>query len=110
MRRRPPRSTRTDKLFPYTTLFRSLPNGSARYLPCCRSGWPSLPPVSRSCCNRHTAAVVGIMPCEKQIAVAVDAAAAVVADRRDGLKVAGCAQRVRAVFGGARPGGAVGGG
>src|SRR3546814_861132 len=87
-----------------------LPNGSARYLPCCRSGWPSLPPVSRSCCNRHTAAVVGIMPCEKQIAVAVDAAAAVVADRRDGLKVAGCAQRVRAVFGGARPGGAVGGG
>src|SRR3546814_7214895 len=26
MRRRPPRSTRTDTLFPYTTLFRSLPN------------------------------------------------------------------------------------
>src|SRR3546814_8385562 len=25
MRRRPPRSTRTDTLFPYTTLFRSLP-------------------------------------------------------------------------------------
>src|SRR3546814_15115732 len=29
MRRRPPRSTRTDTLFPYTTLFRSL-QGSAR--------------------------------------------------------------------------------
>src|SRR3546814_16136903 len=26
MIRRPPRSTRTDTLFPYTTLFRSLPN------------------------------------------------------------------------------------
>src|SRR3546814_18047097 len=26
MRRRPPRSTRTDTLFPYTTLFRSLTN------------------------------------------------------------------------------------
>src|SRR3546814_4360672 len=26
MRRRPPRSTRTDTLFPYTTLFRSLPS------------------------------------------------------------------------------------
>src|SRR3546814_12019862 len=28
MRRRPPRSTLTDTLFPYTTLFRSLPVGS----------------------------------------------------------------------------------
>src|SRR3546814_6460439 len=26
MRRRPPRSTRTDTLFPYTTLFRSFPS------------------------------------------------------------------------------------
>src|SRR3546814_20277793 len=26
MRRRPPRSTRTDTLFPYTTLFRSIPD------------------------------------------------------------------------------------
>src|SRR3546814_9608465 len=33
MIRRPPRSTRTDTLFPYTTLFRSL----ARTLPHCRS-------------------------------------------------------------------------
>src|SRR3546814_20137285 len=29
MRRRPPRSTRTDTLFPYTTLFRSAPGVSA---------------------------------------------------------------------------------
>src|SRR3546814_16892429 len=29
MRRRPPRSTRTDTLFPYTTLFRSLDGGVA---------------------------------------------------------------------------------
>src|SRR3546814_10488532 len=28
MRRRPPRSTRTDTLFPYTTLFRSAPVGA----------------------------------------------------------------------------------
>src|SRR3546814_6493391 len=36
MRRRPPRSTRTDTLFPYTTLFRSLSAvraGSAWHLP-----------------------------------------------------------------------------
>src|SRR3546814_4608788 len=32
MIRRPPRSTRTDTLFPYTTLFRSLPAGPARRL------------------------------------------------------------------------------
>src|SRR3546814_2144064 len=30
MRRRPPRSTRTDTLFPYTTLFRSLQQAFAR--------------------------------------------------------------------------------
>src|SRR3546814_7273634 len=29
MIRRPPRSTRTDTLFPYTTLFRSIPRDSA---------------------------------------------------------------------------------
>src|SRR3546814_3328163 len=31
MIRRPPRSTRTDTLFPYTTLFRSGVEGTARY-------------------------------------------------------------------------------
>src|SRR3546814_19291469 len=33
MIRRPPRSTRTDTLFPYTTLFRSLPAGRRRVRP-----------------------------------------------------------------------------
>src|SRR3546814_16460184 len=33
MRRRPPRSTRTDTLFPYTTLCRSLPHTSGK-APC----------------------------------------------------------------------------
>src|SRR3546814_12225804 len=32
MIRRPPRSTRTDTLFPYTTLFRSSPDAMFRYL------------------------------------------------------------------------------
>src|SRR3546814_2032624 len=32
MRRRPPRSTRTDTLFPYTTLFRSNYHGDHRHL------------------------------------------------------------------------------
>src|SRR3546814_10611931 len=33
MIRRPPRSTRTDKLFPYTTLFRSAPRAAATPAP-----------------------------------------------------------------------------
>src|SRR3546814_4061664 len=37
MIRRPPRSTRTDTLFPYTTLFRSLAKWPART----DAGWPS---------------------------------------------------------------------
>src|SRR3546814_8244293 len=32
MMRRPPRSTRTDTLFPYTTLFRSLPRRRNRWI------------------------------------------------------------------------------
>src|SRR3546814_13004838 len=32
MIRRPPRSTRTDTLFPYTTLFRSLRDAAARFV------------------------------------------------------------------------------
>src|SRR3546814_6551416 len=39
MIRRPPRSTRTDTLFPYTTLFRSPDVGRAAFLPClCQHG------------------------------------------------------------------------
>src|SRR3546814_9308039 len=42
MIRRPPRSTRTDTLFPYTTLFRSAasPPASARARQFRRSPWP----------------------------------------------------------------------
>src|SRR3546814_16073261 len=38
MIRRPPRSTRTDTLFPYTTLFRSCPGASPVGSPCLREG------------------------------------------------------------------------
>src|SRR3546814_18719784 len=38
MIRRPPRSTRTDTLFPYTTLFRSLYRIKRRQSPCPRFG------------------------------------------------------------------------
>src|SRR3546814_15637350 len=41
MIRRPPRSTRTDTLFPYTTLFRSghvLPRSEPRRISVCRTG------------------------------------------------------------------------
>src|SRR3546814_8136859 len=41
MIRRPPRSTRTDTLFPYTTLFRSVPAAAA--------GPPSARPGRRRC-------------------------------------------------------------
>src|SRR3546814_2014287 len=52
MIRRPPRSTRTDTLFPYTTLFRSvlMPRKSSRYRPsyqCCRIVWDCFAPPQR---------------------------------------------------------------
>src|SRR3546814_15543603 len=40
MIRRPPRSTRTDTLFPYTTRFRSVGGGDGGELP-----YPALPPM-----------------------------------------------------------------
>src|SRR3546814_4205760 len=49
MIRRPPRSTRTDKLFPYTTLFRSsLKSVSASARSTCRSSTPIAASASRS--------------------------------------------------------------
>src|SRR3546814_10840692 len=62
MIRRPPRSTRTDTLFPYTTLFRSLesaeclPATSRHYLPCkdsrlLRSGMPRFLWLRAACPN-----------------------------------------------------------
>src|SRR3546814_16971336 len=49
MIRRPPRSTRTDTLFPYTTLFRSpscRTRGSSRSDP--HAPWPDAPATGRS--------------------------------------------------------------
>src|SRR3546814_2841198 len=49
MIRRPPRSTRTDTLFPYTTLFRSVPIASTLSIPP-RSKRPCTPrPLPPSC-------------------------------------------------------------
>src|SRR3546814_2953265 len=39
MIRRPPRSTRTDTLFPYTTLFRSVPDGAPVVLTASEDAW-----------------------------------------------------------------------
>src|SRR3546814_10357417 len=55
MLRRPPRSTRTDTLFPYTTLFRSLPEPGVR-----RGAFAELPPA-RQC--RATPAVRHPLTC-----------------------------------------------
>src|SRR3546814_3207062 len=62
MIRRPPRSTRTDTLFPYTTLFRSSP--------ACSSFWPNTgcragaahPRLMRSRPKRSAAAPISIPP------------------------------------------------
>src|SRR3546814_11218966 len=57
MIRRPPRSTRTDTLFPYTTLFRSCTPGPCRFraMEAARA-WPRIAPVMRfvdgSCASR----------------------------------------------------------
>src|SRR3546814_1242225 len=49
MTRRPPRSTRTDTLFPYTTLFRSEVAGSGG----CHSCGPASPPLHASLPHHH---------------------------------------------------------
>src|SRR3546814_20016884 len=48
MIRRPPRSTRTDTLFPYTTLFRSLPASSATALPAPASAAKTAAPAAEA--------------------------------------------------------------
>src|SRR3546814_14073188 len=71
MRRRPPRSTRTDTLFPYTTLFRS---GAPRAIfwlrsrsgDCCSHTWsyrvPELPAYpSRPRSEEHTSELQSLM-------------------------------------------------
>src|SRR3546814_9060719 len=65
MSRRPPRSTRTDTLFPYTTLFRSICTSTVRRR--CRSSppWPgrtgSRPSACRSRSEEHTSELQSLM-------------------------------------------------
>src|SRR3546814_1362770 len=63
MIRRPPRSTRTDTLFPYTTLFRSLRGWSRGFCsPRCSAGWRSHAwalPTRRS--EEHTSELQSLM-------------------------------------------------
>src|SRR3546814_9370771 len=58
MIRRPPRSTRTDTRFPYTTLFRSLDLGDADL----RGGRHRLVEVTRGLAEDEVAALVGLPP------------------------------------------------
>src|SRR3546814_4877633 len=70
MIRRPPRSTRTYTLFPYTTLFRSAPTASQRFSPrrtarpeveghAARSPHRKTPPPDRS--EEHTSELQSLM-------------------------------------------------
>src|SRR3546814_4550415 len=69
MIRRPPRSTRTDTLFPYTTLFRSAPAACRRWCRTDRRRAPRLrasehPPVPRAALPRseeHTSELQSLM-------------------------------------------------
>src|SRR3546814_1347854 len=54
MIRRPPRSTRTDTLFPYTTLFRSQPKSRLVTMP--TPGVRTPRPVMQPCCASMTTA------------------------------------------------------
>src|SRR3546814_10129575 len=70
MIRRPPRSTRTDTLFPYTTLFRSLPGALHAQCPvlcaqgpehCRRRRDPPGLPAARSRSEEHTSELQSLM-------------------------------------------------
>src|SRR3546814_18679042 len=65
MIRRPPRSTRTDTLFPYTTLFRSLRGGvlrQAEHVPASESGQASGPGDEQEAKRAHAAEEVRVGP------------------------------------------------
>src|SRR3546814_21174520 len=62
MIRRPPRSTRTDTLFPYTTLFRSSPGStSTRSTPLPCGGLRFGPPLGRPRSEEHTSELQSLM-------------------------------------------------
>src|SRR3546814_7520408 len=56
--RLPPRSTRTDTLFPYTTLFRSWPGGTTRPS---MSGPPPMSRFNRARSEEHTSELQSLM-------------------------------------------------
>src|SRR3546814_631076 len=64
MIRRPPRSTRTDTLFPYTTLFRSCPRRRNPYnphpprIPVAPAGAFAMPDVAAEAARRRTFAII----------------------------------------------------
>src|SRR3546814_17695358 len=64
MIRRPPRSTRTDTLFPYTTLFRSLEVFAAM-----RAAWPADRPMSVRISATDWMGDAGITP-DESVAIA----------------------------------------
>src|SRR3546814_15014880 len=80
MIRRPPRSTRTDTLFPYTTLFRSL-----RELQTIESGSP----FASAATDVRIAAVLATGDEDRALSMAQSAAAASDADTSDFVRVAG---------------------
>src|SRR3546814_7172829 len=59
MIRRPPRSTRTDTLFPYTTLFRSMPVLTSMLIIACAPNWIASPAAARS--EEHTSELQSLM-------------------------------------------------
>src|SRR3546814_1351679 len=62
MIRRPPRSTRTDTLFPYTTLFRSVRDAKVvAYLARSRSGRRNLQHLGASRSEEHTSELQSLM-------------------------------------------------
>src|SRR3546814_5099240 len=61
MIRRPPRSTRTDTLFPYTTLFRSPSSMRSRNRSSCESGSGNVPTRSTGRSEEHTSELQSLM-------------------------------------------------
>src|SRR3546814_20966624 len=61
MIRRPPRSTRTDTLFPYTTLFRSPHRPEIGYRRCRGSGWHGHATTGSRRSEEHTSELQSLM-------------------------------------------------
>src|SRR3546814_8307551 len=67
---RPPRSTRTDTLFPYTTLFRSLHPGTSEHLPAINAGQRWRQPLRAGIAVAHRTAEFLIAQCCVRITAA----------------------------------------